>query len=131
MFEHSNDDDREPDFAAAATVHDIAYWRDHPDVLSVELVELEDDDPAEPAIGIAFWLKASGVAVVEADIADISGERPSRPADIELSGEGVIDDNFWLRAPSLEFVQMMQEPPDQPIPDGWWMVRLWLKTAVN
>lgn len=130
MTDHSNDD-REPDFAAAATVHDIAYWRDHPDVLSVELVEVEDDDPAEPSMGVAFWLKAGGSEVVEADIADISNKRPSRPPDLELSGEGVTDDNFWLRAPSLDYVEMVQEPPEGPSPYGWWMVRLWLKTMVN
>jgi hypothetical protein len=131
MTDELDDPSSDPDFAAAATIHDISYWQEHPDVLSVELVQLEDDDPAEPAIGIAFWLKAGSPNVVEADIADITGQRPSRPADIELSGEGLTDDNFWLRAPALEYMMMVQEPPDEPMPEGWWMVRLWLKTVVN
>ncbi len=124
-------DDREPDFAAVATVHDIAYWLDHPDVASVEFVDLEDDDPEDTSIGIAFWLKDSHAEAVETEIADVTGEKPARPPDLELSGEGLMDDNFWLRAPSLEFVQMLQELPDEPAPDGWWIVRIWLKTTVN
>ncbi|MET3526191.1 hypothetical protein [Phenylobacterium koreense] len=123
-------DDREPDFAAAASVHDIDYWREHPDVLSVELVDL-DDDPADPSIGLAFYLRDDEPDVVETDFADIRSQKPSRPPDIELSGEGLMDDDFWLRSPRLEFVQMMQEPPDEAVPDGWWMVQLWLKTVVN
>lgn len=124
-------DDREPDFAAAASVHDIDYWQEHPDVLSVELVDLEDDDPDDRSIGLVFYLRDDEPDVVETDFADIRSQKPSRPADIELSGEGLMDDDFWLRAPRLEFVQMMQEPPGEPARDGWWMVRLWLKTAVN
>ena len=129
-MDHANDD-REPDFAAAASVHDIDYWREHPDVLSVELVDLEDDSPDESAIGLAFYLKDDEPDVIETDFADIRDQKPSRPPDIEVSGEGLMDDDFWLRAPRLEFVQMLQEPPDEVVPDGWWMVRLWLKTIVN
>lgn len=127
----SANDDREPTFAAAASVHDIAYWREHPDVLGVELVDLEDDDPDDRSIGLAFYLKDDEPDGVETDFADMGSERPSRPPDIELNGEGLMDDEFWLRSPGLEFVQMIQEPPDEAAPDGWWMVRLWLKTVVN
>jgi hypothetical protein len=131
MPRDTNTEPVDPDFAAAATIHDIAHWQEHPEVLSIELVEVEDDDPADPSIGVAFWLRPGGPAIVEVDVADISNLQPSRPPDIELSGEGVTNDNFWLRAPNLEYMMVAQEPPDETMPEGWWMVQLWLKTAVN
>ncbi len=120
----------EPDISAAAPLHDVAYWRGHPDVADVELIELATDDGSR--FELRLWLSPSAPDPADPDLTlpTFGPKRPSRPCDLQLGGAGELHPYVWERCPGLEHLCLYHEADgDDAQPEGWWAAELWVAGA--
>ncbi|USQ97222.1 hypothetical protein [Caulobacter sp. RL271] len=93
-----------------------AFWQRHP--LIAQAIETAGPDGETATVRI--WLAMLGAPEAP------NTARPSRPADMTLTGEWKTDVDFWAAHPSVEHVELHQLVDDDPAGDCW-TASLWLK----
>jgi hypothetical protein len=118
---------RHRDGAAVVTwssTYGEAFWRLHRDMERIEVKPVED---RPDLVEVRVWLKGP---VVELDVVPSTvGERPARPADLVLSGEGdppyeLIDRHEEV---AYQFTEATTEVFEDVIPT--WRSAIWFKLA--
>ena len=99
----------------------LDFWRNHPWVSRVELIQGEDgDEGGKIAIWISSDVRQQANGLTEAPL-------PDRPADLSVFVLGANEQTAFMEATpgAIAVRHFMEAMPDESAPDGWWGTMIW------